>query len=252
VTQKPGALVGRGLTSEVFEYGPHRVVKIFFDSRPRQKVESEFLITRAIHAMGVPTPEPFDLIQLEGRNAIVFERIDGISMFQIVQRKPWKLFWAAHELARLHTEIHAHTAPPEFPTQREQIERRLAAAKDVREADKIAARISVEKLRGSDALCHGDLHPGNILYTAKGPIMIDWSAAAGGNPIGDVARTSSLIRRAPIPEGTAMHMRIMLHCFRKMIHDAYVRRYFRLRPGSRDELAAWEPVQKACYDGLIN
>src|SRR5438046_1551664 len=45
VTQKPGPLVGRGLTSQVFEYGPGRVVKLFFDWRSREKVEREFMVT---------------------------------------------------------------------------------------------------------------------------------------------------------------------------------------------------------------
>src|SRR5712691_5968481 len=108
VTQKPGPLVGRGLTSDVFEYGPGRVVKLFFDGRPREKVELEFIVTRAVYASGAPVPQAFELIQIEGRNAIVFERIDGISMFLTVQRKPWKLFSAARELAELHAQMHSH------------------------------------------------------------------------------------------------------------------------------------------------
>jgi uncharacterized protein (TIGR02172 family) len=245
MTQKPGPLVGRGLTSDVFEYGPGRVVKVFFDWRPREKVEREFMVTRAVHAIGAPVPQTFELIQIEGRNAIIFERIDGISMFRTVQRKPWKLFWAARELAELHAQLHTHKAPPELPTQREQIERWLAAAKDLPEADKTAARHFAENLPPGDTLCHGDFHPANILYTAKGPIIIDWSTGTRGDPIGDVARTSSLIRRVEIPEGTAAHLRILMHCFRKIIHDVYLKRYFQLRPGSRSELAAWEPAQKA-------
>src|SRR5688572_3645958 len=71
VTQKPGALVGRGLTSDVFEYGPDRVVKLFFDWRSRENVEREFMVTRAVHAIGAPVPQAFELIQIEGRNAIV-------------------------------------------------------------------------------------------------------------------------------------------------------------------------------------
>jgi aminoglycoside phosphotransferase (APT) family kinase protein len=245
VTQTPGPLVGRGLTSDVFEYGPDRVVKLFFDWRPREQVECEFMVTRAVHAIGAPVPQALELIQIGGRNAIVFERIDGISMFRTVQRKPWKLFWAARELAELHARMHTHKAPPELPTQREQIERWLAAAKDLSEADKTAARHFAENLPTGNTLCHGDFHPENILYAVKGPIIIDWSAGTRGDPIGDVARTSSLIRWAKIPEGAPAHMRVLIHCFRKIINHVYLERYFQLRPGSRSELAAWEPAQKA-------
>ena len=37
-----------------------------------------------------------------------------------------------------------------------------------------------------------------------------------------------------------MHMRILIHGFRKIIHDTYLKRYFQLRAGSRSELALWE------------
>ncbi len=46
------------------------------------------------------------------------------------------------------------------------------------------------RLRGR--LLHGDFHPNNILYTASGPVVIDWSFASSGDPLLDVARTLAL------------------------------------------------------------
>jgi aminoglycoside phosphotransferase (APT) family kinase protein len=40
---------------------------------------------------------------------------------------------------------------------------------------------------------HGDFHPGNVLTTTKGAIVIDWMTARVGNPWADVARTSLLL-----------------------------------------------------------
>jgi Ser/Thr protein kinase RdoA (MazF antagonist) len=33
----------------------------------------------------------------------------------------------------------------------------------------------VERLQPGDELCHGDLHPGNVIMTAEGPRLVDWS-----------------------------------------------------------------------------
>ncbi len=30
------------------------------------------------------------------------------------------------------------------------------------------------RLRPGDGLCHGDLHPGNVIMTAEGPRLVDW------------------------------------------------------------------------------
>jgi hypothetical protein len=38
-----------------------------------------------------------------------------------------------------------------------------------------------------DTLVHGDLHPGNIVQTENGHVVVDWSDAAVGNPFVDLA-----------------------------------------------------------------
>ena len=35
----------------------------------------------------------------------------------------------------------------------------------------------IERLPPGDGLCHGDLHPGNVIMTADGPRLIDWGGA---------------------------------------------------------------------------
>jgi Ser/Thr protein kinase RdoA (MazF antagonist) len=36
----------------------------------------------------------------------------------------------------------------------------------------------IERLRPGDGLCHADLHPGNVIMTAEGPRLVDWTGAA--------------------------------------------------------------------------
>jgi aminoglycoside phosphotransferase (APT) family kinase protein len=32
----------------------------------------------------------------------------------------------------------------------------------------------IERLSPGDGLCHGDLHPGNVIMTPDGPKIVDW------------------------------------------------------------------------------
>jgi aminoglycoside phosphotransferase (APT) family kinase protein len=41
----------------------------------------------------------------------------------------------------------------------------------------------------SPRLCHGDLHPSNVLLAADGPMIVDWFDASRGDPLADVARS---------------------------------------------------------------
>jgi uncharacterized protein (TIGR02172 family) len=245
IATAPGPLVGKGLTSDVFAWEDDRVLKLFFDWMPRARIEVEFEISRAVHKSGYTCPAPYELIERDGRIGIVFERIEGISMFRAVQAKPWLLRSVSRELAELHAQMHGIFAPRELPTQREQFERWINTAKDLSSAQTQAARQSLETAPGGTALCHGDFHPQNILYSPKGPIIIDWITGTRGDPIADVARTSCLFLHANIPPGTPFHMRLLIRFFRKLVNQIYLHRYFQLRPGSPNLLQRYEPLQLA-------
>src|SRR4051794_818703 len=94
-------LVGRGFTSEVYVWGEGRVLKLFHDWVPHARVARAYRITRAIQAIGLPVPAAYELIEVEGRQGIVFERIEGHSMLTRVQAKPWTLFTAVRQMAEL-------------------------------------------------------------------------------------------------------------------------------------------------------
>ena len=123
-------------------------------------------------------------------------------MLRQVQARPWTLFAATRKLAELHAQIHSYVASPELPTQRQRIRDRIAAVRDVSEADKQAARLCLEKLPDGEAVCHGDFHPENVLFTARDPLIIDWDGASHGDPLGDVACTSRLLQTASLPPHT--------------------------------------------------
>ncbi|MBN1094319.1 phosphotransferase [Blastococcus sp. TML/M2B] len=52
-----------------------------------------------------------------------------------------------------------------------------------------------------DALLHLDLHPDNVLLTADGPVVIDWTNAARGRPEVDVADAWLAMSVGSVPGG---------------------------------------------------
>ena len=82
------------------------------------------------------------------------------------------------------------------------------------------------------ALCHGDFHPGNVLITPAGPVVIDWSSASRGDPFGDVAWTSRLMRTARLPPWSPGYMHFILRCLRSVMHRSYLKRYLQRHAGT--------------------
>lgn len=51
---------------------------------------------------------------------------------------------------------------------------------------------------GPEVICHGDLHPFNVLLADDGPVVIDWTASRIAHPAYDVANTSLLLEIPPL------------------------------------------------------
>jgi aminoglycoside phosphotransferase (APT) family kinase protein len=98
---------------------------------------------------------------------------------------------------------------------------------------------------GGNQLCHGDFHPGNIIVTHRGPVIIDWMTVSKGVACGDVARTSIILEAAKAPEGTPM--RWLLEWVRKLFLSTYLKTYFQLQPVEENSFIAWRALMAANF-----
>jgi uncharacterized protein (TIGR02172 family) len=243
------APLGKGYTADVYAWGDGRVLKLFHSGGDQERAEGEYRVSRTVHAAGLPVPAAYELIEIDGRCGIVFERIDGPSLYEYVQARPWTLPWAVRQLAELHAQIHHCAGPAELPTHRERIARGIDAAADLSEADRDAARRRLADLPDGAMLCHGDFHPGNVLLAARGEVVIDWGRATRGHPLGDVACTLRLIRTASLPPWSPRPMHWLLACTRPLLQRRYLKRYLRLHAGTRREIEAWQGPLAAAARG---
>jgi uncharacterized protein (TIGR02172 family) len=232
-------LIGKGFCSDVYGWGEGRVLKLFHNGSDRDRADREYAVTRTVHAAGLPAPAAYELVEVEGRWGIVFERIDGVSMLEYTRVRPWALFAVIRRFAELHAQIHRCEAPAGLRSLRERFAARIEAS-DSPEADKQAARDCLAELPDGTALCHGDFHPGNVLLTRRGPVVIDWGSGSRGDPVGDVAWTSHLMRTASLPPWSPGYMHLMLRCLRSVMHRSYLKRYFRLHAGTPWQVEAWQ------------
>jgi aminoglycoside phosphotransferase (APT) family kinase protein len=249
---KPGVLVARGFVSEVFAWDEGRVVKLYLAGTPLGTVKRAHHVTRAAWEAGLPVPATFDLVEIEGRHGIIFERIDGISMRKHFQFRPWKLFGSANQLGELHSQVHGWKAPKEIPPLRQRLEERIDTTPSFSESERRRARWCLSQLPDGESLCHGDFHPDNILLTAHGPVVVDWETGSRGDATADVAATSLLFERAPLPPDVPAYLRVVVNMSRALLHRRYLNRYFQLRPGGRDSIAQWQLFLRSTLQGYNN
>ncbi len=232
-----GKLIGRGRTAEVYAWGSDdaRVLKLYNSGLPAGWVDYEAEIGRAVHACGVPSPALFEVIEIEGRRGIVYERVDGPAVLTVLRRQPWR----ARELGALMGETHAriHACQTDrLPTGHSRLKRSVEAA-DLPANVREAALRRLERLPQANHVCHGDFHPDNVVLTRRGPVVLDWTNAVRACPEADVARTLLMLRIGEPPPGLAL--RLALGVVRKLLIHAYLRRYQQLRALDMRHVREW-------------
>jgi aminoglycoside phosphotransferase (APT) family kinase protein len=224
-------LVGIGRTAEVHAWSAGRVLKLFHPGVPAARVEHERRITAAAHAAGHPAPAVFERVERAGRHGFVMERVEGPSLLADLQRRPWRAVAVGRQLAEVQAALHSRPVPG-LPSLSEKLGRRIAAAA-LPEPLRARAEAALARLPAGEALCHGDLHPDNVVLTPGGPVVIDWSEATRGHPLADVARTSLMLRIGSPPHGA---FGVLLNAGRRVLDGAYLARILALTGSPRGAL----------------
>jgi aminoglycoside phosphotransferase (APT) family kinase protein len=234
-----------GRTAEIFPYEDEKVLKLFFPTVPQLWIEKEIDTGRYIQATQLPVPKVYERLKINGREGVVYERIEGSSLLNELAKKPWKVVQYARLLASLHGQIHELPAPSNLETQREWATGGIPETKKLSQGLQKSVLHLLDSMPAENQLCHGDFHPGNIILTHRGPVIIDWMTASKGAACGDVARTSIILEAAKAPEGTPM--RWLLEWIRKLFLETYLKTYFQLRPVDKNSFTAWRTIMAANF-----
>lgn len=147
------AVIGSGRAASVVDLGNGTVLR---RTNVPEDLEREAAVMRHALAHGYPVPRVVE-VRSEG---LVLERVHGRTMLAQIRRRPWRMHEYMRMLAELQRRLHVIDAPPGLPS------------------------------AGPGAnLIHLDFHPENVLLSAAGPVVIDWTNARRGDPALDVAMT---------------------------------------------------------------
>jgi len=233
-----GPRLAAGGTAELFAWEGGRVVKLYWEGAAMDAAEREAARARAAHSAGAPTAEVFDVVKVNGRPGVVFERLDGPLMLDAICAQPDRLETFAAELAALQASLHQLPCDG-LPPQREHMTRRV-------QLGPLPARVKpgvvdiLRTLPDQRMVCHGDLHPGNVIVTAQGLRLIDWFDATAGCPAADLARTCLLLRYARLASGSNPQ-RATFEPLRAQFIELFLQHYRQLLPEPAQALAQWMP-----------
>jgi aminoglycoside phosphotransferase (APT) family kinase protein len=173
-----GEKIGEGAFAEIHAWAPGQVAKLFKAGVFSRFGPYEARMIRAVCAAGLPVPEVFGEVTLDGRFGIVLQRLDGPTLWQHSRTGAVTFGQAGAIVAALAMSVHKTPPPPEVLSLREHMADALRLD-DGKLPKHIAADVLalIDRLSPGDGLCHCDLSPGNVIMTAEGPKLIDWTFA---------------------------------------------------------------------------
>jgi aminoglycoside phosphotransferase (APT) family kinase protein len=242
-TTQPPIAVGR--TAEIYPYADGKILKLFLPTVPQAWIDKEIEIGRYIQEARLPVPKVYEVARMNDRVGIVYERIEGPSLLNELAAKPWNVIRYGRLLAKLHLQVHEVRAPADLETQRVWATGGIPASARLSKDIKDRILELLESLPEGNVLCHGDFHPGNIIITPSGPVIIDWMTVSKGVASGDIARTLTILEVGKAPEGTPL--RWLLEWMRKIFLSSYRNTILQTRPDVKDTLSGWQAVMAANF-----
>jgi uncharacterized protein (TIGR02172 family) len=229
-----------GRTAQVLVWDNNQVLKLFREGFTLSNVQKEERISRTVFETGLPVPAVHGIVEVKGRYGIVFDRVDGLLMIEEMLTKPGEQTHLIELFAEIHAKMHTTTIPG-LPSQRQACANAIQSAPRLSEKEREAALTALTRLPEGNKLCHSDYHPGNILMSSQGPIVIDWVDATEGNPHADVARTLLLTQVAePDWIKDIEQRKAIRNLIQNFPLEVYFQRYRRFNSLSKEQLAAWQ------------
>jgi Phosphotransferase enzyme family len=187
----PGEFIGSGQAADVYALDAERVLRRY---RTPYSCTAEAALMRYLRAAGYPVPE---VLGADGPD-LIMERLHGRQMLADLARRPWRARRYARTLAVLHDRLHDIPAPPGLP----------------------------HPLGPGERILHLDLHPGNVMLTTDGPVVIDWTNASAGPPGADVAMAYLIMGTADVGAAPrwlcpaiGLVRRVLMRRFRMAVRD---------------------------------
>ena len=229
----PGVLtkLAAGRTAEVYAWGDDHVLKLFQPGFPLAYIALELKNARSAHALGLPTPCDAGHVQWRQRSGIVFERVDGPTVYELIQTVGADCAALGRQFFDIQQSIHRCNFSELLPLQAKLAER-IRLAKGLPQTLRVEAIDKLLSAPLSETVCHGDFHPMNVIMAASGPVVIDWMDMSRGNPAMDVMRTLLYLRFGRGPE--------INQVTRAEFFNAYLERCREVWFGRMEQLQHWQ------------
>jgi len=242
-----GNKIGEGGCSEVYEIGNNQIIKLARENTTIEAARREYLNNCIAWECGISVPQPFDLIEVDGRPGIIVEHIIGETIMERFlkhavisktnENNQDDIRLTAQQLYKVHNTLFVGY---ELPSQKSVIKYNIMSVNYLSEHEKENVISLMDSLPSKHCMCHGDPNPGNIIIKNDGKaVLIDWMNATIGNPEADIAEYIIMIRYAVLPSDVPENIRTIFDLNRENLINIFMDEYTKLSGITYDDVVPW-------------
>ncbi len=187
-----GEPVGDGVRAVVYRIDGNRVVKLAKPATSSDWIRYEARYGEAVHQCGAPSPGGTCIIEIGGEAGLVTDYISGPTLWSELVEAPERADELGRLLADVQQEVFRTRSTFALPSISDRLRAKLAKVGSTFGLD-VEPMSSWLDRPGPHGLCHGDLHPYNLILSGAGPVLVDWFDVGIGVATAEIARTAVLL-----------------------------------------------------------
>ena len=165
-----------------------RCIKMFNKDYSKADILNEALNNARVEEIGIRIPAVLEVTMIDGQWAIAFEYIEGKTFADLMEENPADKNKYLEMMVDIQMDIHEKRCPL-LTNHRDKMTHKIALT-EFNHMTKYELRAHLDGMPRHNKVCHGDLHPSDIIVMPDGKYCIlDWAHVTKGNASADVART---------------------------------------------------------------
>ena len=191
ITLQDWELFGGGATSDTYYHKSDDtlMLKVFIPTVDQTMPIREFDLTDKVYKLGVKTPRVYEMVKVDGRIGIIFQRIKNkVSCARMMGDHPELIPEVTKDYVREVKILHSTPCDTKaFKSKKDTIRELIKNAKTINEEQKERLSKALDRVPDVNTCLHCDLQMGNLIKANGEYYWIDLGDFSYGDPLFDIA-----------------------------------------------------------------
>jgi uncharacterized protein (TIGR02172 family) len=201
-------IIGKGVTATIYLLDEHSILKVFRDVVSMQEIQYEYDCAKLVEKLGIRTPAARKIVSCDQGTGIIYDRIKGMTLSDVMQKDKSKLYEYGVQYGRLTRSLHAKKVDGErIRRDKDAIRAFFDDCSDfITDWEKEEIFRYIDLVPSAGCLLHGDLAPVNIMVEDGTLNVIDVPTIMVGHPVFDLLQPYSYCVKTTILFGIYLEM----------------------------------------------